>query len=80
MKHKSSVFFAALVVSLIALAPLTHGQKPGTSSVVPLRVTVEHKTSDSTAAGLPAHLRHVFRSWVRTQRLVEVKRHRVLPR
>jgi hypothetical protein len=48
MRHKFFVFCAALVVVLLALAPLTQGQKAGTSPAVPLRVTVEPMDSMST--------------------------------
>src|SRR4030095_1475492 len=49
MRNKLFVFCAALVVVLLALAPLTQGQKAGTSAVVPLRVTIEPTDSNNIA-------------------------------
>lgn len=49
MKGKLFVSFAASVVLLAAVASLTHGQKPGTSPAVALRITIEPTDSTATA-------------------------------
>ncbi|HJX92217.1 MAG TPA: hypothetical protein VJ372_17070 [Pyrinomonadaceae bacterium] len=49
MRTKYLILFAAPILLLSMIGSLTLGQKPGTSNVVPLRVTIEPTDSSSTA-------------------------------